>query len=203
MKPTISTKLLFYRIILVCFSKKALLIDVLAPPHWQKNRYNLQKIWKIWELEQILGGGGRGRRGRGRRGAPKWKSAPRAPKTLATPLRDTCPKKKFPRIYLHCGGIIWWQYSYQLTYVCLYKQLLSANFCTLPRFGGALLILLQRFRDFVRERLISVSYIYIYILKLKFDYKLHCRNWSNLVSSPKTIHPLRQNFIPRMITSGT
>ena len=37
MKPTISTKLLFYRIILVCFKKKiiSLLIDVLAP-HWQK-----------------------------------------------------------------------------------------------------------------------------------------------------------------------
>ena len=31
MKPTIFKKLLFYRIILVCFSKK-LLIDVLAPP---------------------------------------------------------------------------------------------------------------------------------------------------------------------------
>ena len=36
MKPTISTKLLFYRIILVYFSEKSVLINVLAPPHWQK-----------------------------------------------------------------------------------------------------------------------------------------------------------------------
>ena len=43
MKPTISTKLLFNRIILVCFSKKALLIDVLAPPHWQKTDTIFQK----------------------------------------------------------------------------------------------------------------------------------------------------------------
>ena len=43
MKPTISTKLLFYRIILVCFSKKALLIHVLAPPHWQKTDTIFQK----------------------------------------------------------------------------------------------------------------------------------------------------------------
>ena len=42
MKPTISTNLLFYRIILVSFSKKSLLIDVLAPP-LTKNRYNLPK----------------------------------------------------------------------------------------------------------------------------------------------------------------
>ena len=33
MKPTISTKLLFYRIILVCFTEKSLLLDVLTPPH--------------------------------------------------------------------------------------------------------------------------------------------------------------------------
>ena len=32
-EQTMSTKLLFYRIISVCFSKKSLLIDVLAPPH--------------------------------------------------------------------------------------------------------------------------------------------------------------------------
>ena len=43
----------------------------------------------------------------------------------------------------------------------------SANFCTLPRFGGALLT-----------------------LKQNIDYKLHCKNWSNLDSFPKTIHPL-------------
>ena len=33
MKPTISTQLLFYRIILVGFPKTSLLIDVLAPPY--------------------------------------------------------------------------------------------------------------------------------------------------------------------------
>ena len=32
MKPTSSKKLLFYRIIIVCFSKKVLLFHVLAPP---------------------------------------------------------------------------------------------------------------------------------------------------------------------------
>ena len=43
-------------------------------------------------------------------------------------------------------------------------------FCTLyasPRFSGALLT-----------------------LKLNIDYKLHCKNWLNLDSFPKTIHPL-------------
>ena len=43
MKITISTKLLFYRIILVYFSKKSVLIDVLAPPHWQKTDTIFQK----------------------------------------------------------------------------------------------------------------------------------------------------------------
>ena len=35
------------KIILVCFSDKSLLIDVLATPHWQKNRWS-SKIWKCW-----------------------------------------------------------------------------------------------------------------------------------------------------------
>ena len=48
MMPTNCTKLLFYRIILVWLPKKLLLIDVLAPPHWQKNRWDLPKIWKCW-----------------------------------------------------------------------------------------------------------------------------------------------------------
>ena len=49
MKPTIiSTKLLFHRIILVCFSEKSVSIDVFPPQHWQKNRYDLPKIWKCW-----------------------------------------------------------------------------------------------------------------------------------------------------------
>ena len=47
MKPTISTKLLFYRIILVFFQKKSLLIDVLAPPHKQKTDTIFQKYGNV------------------------------------------------------------------------------------------------------------------------------------------------------------
>ena len=123
MKPTISTQLLFYRIILVGFPKTSLLIDVLAPPYWQKTDTIFQKYgnfgsrWSpttknrptktlicffiakfcekfkrfrkfLW-IKNFFGGGGTGEGapGRGRRGGgAKRKSAPRAPKTLATPL---------------------------------------------------------------------------------------------------------------------